>query len=76
MTSEKRLLIDLTLLREAYEDCEISVWIPGSENPADALTKIKRSPALAVLLHQNTINPNPNASVDRPPSAWATPRVV
>ncbi len=34
MTSEKRLLIDLALLREAYEDREISeiVWIRGSEN--------------------------------------------
>ncbi len=31
MTSEKRLLIDLALLREAYKGREISeiVWIPG-----------------------------------------------
>ncbi len=63
VTSEKRRLIALALLREAYEDHEISeiVWIPGSENPADALTNLKMSLALAVLLHQIAINLNPNA---------------
>ncbi len=72
MTSEKRLLIDLALLREAYKGREISeiVWIPGAENGADALTNLKPCPALAVLMHQNTINLDPNAWVDRPPPAW------
>ncbi len=39
MTAEKRLLIDLALLREAYENRDISeiVQIPGDQNPADAL---------------------------------------
>lgn len=40
-TTEKRLLIDLSLLREAFEMCETDNFfrIPSQENPADALTK-------------------------------------
>lgn len=40
-TTEKRLLIDLCMLRESYERREISevFWIPTHQNPADAFTK-------------------------------------
>lgn len=39
-TREKRLLIDLCMLRESYERREISevFWIPTAQNPADAFT--------------------------------------
>lgn len=41
---EKRLMIDIMCLREAYEKREITEikWIPGKSNPADALTKSSR----------------------------------
>ncbi len=76
MTSEKRLLIDLALLREAYEKRDISeiVWIPGNQNPADALTKLKQCPALSILMRENKIELSPNAWVDRAPPACAGTR--
>lgn len=47
-TSEKRILIDLGMLRQSYENRDILEvsWIPGMENPADALTKCACSNAL------------------------------
>ena len=47
-TTEKRLLIDLHLLRQVYERREIAEvrWIPTEQNPADALTKEKPTPAM------------------------------
>ena len=47
-TTEKRLLIDLYLLRQAYERREIAEvrWILTEQNPADALTKEKPMPAM------------------------------
>ena len=67
-TTERRLMIDLALLREAYERRDISnlYWIPGSANPADDLTKVdKRSGALAELLRTNKFNPRTEVWVDR-----------
>lgn len=40
-TSEKRLMIDISALKQSYESGELSRlgWIMGVENPADGLTK-------------------------------------
>ena len=40
-THEKRLIIDIMCLRQAYERREIAEvrWIKGNSNPADAMTK-------------------------------------
>ena len=66
-TTEKRLLIDLHLLRQEYERREIAevCWIPTEQNPADALTKEKPTAAMRQLL-QGTLKLTPNAWVDRP----------
>ena len=48
ITTEKKLLIDLYLLRQAYKRREITKirWIATEQNPANALTKEKSTPAL------------------------------
>lgn len=40
-TKEKRLMIDIMALREAYEQGELKDvrWIDGRDNPADSMTK-------------------------------------
>ena len=42
-TREKRLMVDLMCLRQAYERREVAEvrWIDGDSNPADAMTKAK-----------------------------------
>jgi Reverse transcriptase (RNA-dependent DNA polymerase) len=58
-TQEKRLMVDILCLRQAYERREITEvkWIEGSNNPADALTKgTKACPALRDLVDSNSIN--------------------
>ena len=68
-TAEKRLMIDVMCLREAYERREIAeiVWIPGEKNPADAMTKdpTKGCPALRILIDSNTIDLSASAWVER-----------
>ena len=66
-TTEKRLLIDLSLLREAYELREITevLWIPGKQNPADGMTKQGPCHALLQLIKNNQIEVSPNAWIDR-----------
>ena len=66
-TTEKRLLIDLHLLRQSYERREIAEikWIPTEQNPADAFTKERPTAAMADLL-SGTLRLTPNAWVDRP----------
>ena len=56
-TQEKRLMIDVMCLRQAYERREIAEvkWIKGNSNPADAMTKAKPSNALTQLLDTNTL---------------------
>jgi len=58
-THEKRLIIDIMCLRQAYERREIAEvrWIKGNSNPADAMTKsnTKSSNALKQLIDTNTI---------------------
>ena len=67
--TEKRLLIDLKVIREAYEHREVAevFWIPGSQNPADALTKATKEAAAALhqVLATNRIKLTPNAWVKR-----------
>ena len=56
-TQEKRLIIDVMCLRQAYERREIAEvkWIKGNTNPADAITKSKPSNALKLLIDTNTL---------------------
>jgi hypothetical protein len=58
-TQEKRLMIDIMCLRQAYERREIAEvkWIKGESNPADAMTKSnsKSSNALKQLIDTNTL---------------------
>jgi hypothetical protein len=56
-TREKRLMIDVMCLRQAYERREITEvkWIKGESNLADSMTKSKPTNALKRLLDTNTI---------------------
>jgi hypothetical protein len=56
-TREKRLMIDVMCLRQAYERREIAEvkWIKGDSNPADSMTKSKPSNALKRLINTNII---------------------
>jgi hypothetical protein len=54
---EKRLIINVICLRQAYERREITEvkWIKGESNPANSITKSKPINALKHLLDTNTI---------------------
>ncbi|RFU29713.1 hypothetical protein B7463_g6637, partial [Scytalidium lignicola] len=56
-TQEKRLMIDVMCLRQAYERREIAEvkWIQGTTNPADSMTKEKSSNALKQLVDTNKV---------------------
>jgi hypothetical protein len=56
-TQEKRLMIDVMCLRQAYERREIGEvkWIKSESNPADSMTKSKPSNALKRLIEENTV---------------------
>jgi hypothetical protein len=43
MTQEKKLMVDLICLRQAYKQHKITEakWISGGDNPVDAITKVK-----------------------------------
>ena len=62
-TTEKRLLIDLRMLRQSYERREITevFWVPTAQNPADAFTKASPTSALSNLLEHNKLYLTPNA---------------
>ena len=66
-TTEKRLLIDLKVIREAYELKEVAeiCWIPTDQNPADGLTKEKPNQALSQMIAENRLVLTPNAWVER-----------
>ena len=57
-TQEKRLMIDIMCLRQAYEQREVTEvkWIKGNTNPADSMTKLKPSNALKQLLDSNQVH--------------------
>ena len=69
-TKEKRLMIQLMALRESYENREIHEvrWIPGKENPADALTKesSKANGSLRQLVAKNELSITLQGYVTRP----------
>lgn len=66
-TQEKRLMIDVMCLRQAYERREIAEvkWIKGNSNPADAMTKSKPSNALTQLLDTNILQLDVEEWVER-----------
>lgn len=67
-TTEKRLLIDLNVIREAYEKRDLNdlVWISGDSNPADGLTKMtKRNDVLGTMLATNQFNPQTQSWIKR-----------
>lgn len=66
-TDEKRLMIDIMSLREAYERKDISEvrWIDGKDNPADACTKKAPNGALEKLISTNTLRIRVEAYVER-----------
>jgi len=66
-TREKRLMIDVMCLRQAYERREIAEvkWIKGESNPADSMTKSKPTNALKHLLDTNTIQLDVEEWVER-----------
>jgi hypothetical protein len=57
-TTEKRLMVDVMCLRQAYERREIMEikWIEGGTNPADAMTKSKPCQALKQLVDTNKLD--------------------
>ena len=57
-TQEKRLMVDLMCLRQAYERRKITEikWISGGTNPADAMTKSKPCSALKTLVDTNKLD--------------------
>src|SRR5450432_3640132 len=66
-TLEKRLMIDVMGLRQAYERRLITdiKWVDGKSNPADAMTKSKPCEALQRLIDTNRIDLNTIGWVDR-----------
>ena len=66
-TQEKRLMIDVMCLRQAYERREIAEvkWIKDDINPADTITKSKPSNALKNLIETNTIRLDVEEWVER-----------
>lgn len=57
-TTERRLMIDLEATREAYGNHDIADigWVQSSDNPADALTKKGRCPALMQLIDEGRLD--------------------
>ena len=57
-TQEKRLIIDVMCIQEAYKKREIAQvkWIAGKSNPADSITKTKPMKALKNLIDTNKID--------------------
>ena len=65
--SEKRLMIDLTSIRQAYERRQITEikWIKGEDNPADSMTKEKGNTALDRIIATNKLSIEVLAWVER-----------
>jgi len=70
-TQEKRLMIDVMCLRQAYERRQITEvkWIDGDTNPADAMTKGKPCTALSQLIDTNRVELRAVGWVERTDSA-------
>ena len=56
-TKEKRLMIDIMALWEAYERSELMDirWIDGRDNPADSMTKARPNTAIETLINTNEL---------------------
>jgi hypothetical protein len=69
-TPEKRVMIDLVVVREAYDRMEIAqlAFLRTNWNPADALTKVSRNTYLETILTTGTI--------DHPVAQWVVRRRV
>jgi hypothetical protein len=69
-TAEKRLVIDLVVVREAYDRMEIAqlAFLRTNWNPADALTKVSRNTYLETIMSTGTI--------DHPVAQWVIRRFV
>lgn len=67
-TNEKRLMINIMALRQAYKAREIAEvrWINGATNLANAMTKLVADNALKVLIDTNTLSIRPHGWVERP----------
>jgi hypothetical protein len=57
-TKEKRLMIDIMAMREAYERSELMDiwWIDGRDNPADSMTKAGCNSAMEELINSNELD--------------------
>ena len=57
VTTEKRLMIDVRSVREAYVNMELNnvAWIRSEYNPADALTKVKDNLVLTKAIDEGFI---------------------
>ena len=66
-TKEKRLMIDISAIRQAYERREIAeiIWIKGHTNPADAMTKINSNKSLDKMIITNEYSIDKEAWVNR-----------
>ena len=59
-SAERRLMIDMAAIRQAYRrrDIDSVAHVAGSDNPADAMTKIRQSKALMDLMDgRMTVHP-------------------
>jgi hypothetical protein len=67
-TKEKRLIIDIMALREAYETREILEvrWINREDNPADLFTKRSPNSTLSTLISKNKLKIRVEGNVNRP----------
>jgi hypothetical protein len=67
ITIEKRLMIDVMILRQFYERREITemIWIHDINNSANSMIKIKSSTALKTMIDINKINLNTTEWVKR-----------
>jgi hypothetical protein len=66
-TKEKRLIIDIMALRQAYEQGELKDirWINRRDNPADTMTKERPNVALTTLLNTNELELRMQGWVDQ-----------
>ncbi|POS87231.1 hypothetical protein EPUL_002747 [Erysiphe pulchra] len=71
MTLEKRMMIDVMVIRDAYEERELTEikWVVRDTNPADSMTKIKAYNALKNMINTNFIDITINEWVMRPEAA-------
>lgn len=65
--TDRRLLIDLTCIREAYELRELReiVWIKSRDNPNDSLTKLGEYESLKQIMTENKIKFKPSSGAER-----------